>query len=282
MNNLVILEEKLTINKNIYYRFILDNINCFSKTSKYKNKRPVWFFKGTNNKAKNYIASKTNISKYIIDKYNFIPDLIECDIIVFPDNKIEDKIDSNALFFNNILSTSASVIENTMNLSKRNEDKELFFDTLVKENTEQSKNILSNNIFFGVNTKEKKDTTPKHIKVKQDIIITDELIKLKCIGNNEYISVSFESKVNKNIRYPFRKRRYVYIFIGEPNIGKSYIGNSLGLSIFETDNNPILPNYIEEDIVIIGKNRIFDIDLDIIPRFKGNCHFTYVEFNYIS
>jgi GTPase SAR1 family protein len=93
--------------------------------------------------------------------------------------------------------------------------------------------------------------------------------------------VSFESKMSNNINYPFWKNRYIYIFLGLPNTGKTYISNSLGLNVFKTDNYSNLPNYIEEDIVIIGKNKIYDIDIDIIPRFRGNCYFTFVEFDFI-
>ena len=199
-NDLAELESLLLTNKDNYYRLILNNIDLFTKTTKFKDKRPVWFFKGSNYKGKNYIADKTTISKYIIDEYNFIPDLIECDIIVCPDK----------------------------------------------------------------------------------YIIPDSIIKSKCIGNNEYISVLFEKKINDKIKYPFRKKRHIYIFIGNSNIGKTYIANSLGLKVFETDHYPKLPDYIEEDIVIFGKIYVYDIDLDIIPRFKGNCHFTFVEFNLIS
>jgi hypothetical protein len=198
-NDIFNLELYLSLHKDDYYNFILDNINTFSRTIKYKSNRPVWFFKGTNYIAKNYIARLTNISKYIVDRYNFIPDLIECDIIVFPDK------------------------------------------------------------YF----------------------IDEQLLKTRCIGNNEYISVSFESKMSNNINYPFWKNRYIYIFLGLPNTGKTYISNSLGLNVFKTDNYSNLPNYIEEDIVIIGKNKIYDIDIDIIPRFRGNCYFTFVEFDFI-
>ena len=198
--NLSDLESLLLENKDNYYRLILNNINLLSKTKKFKDKRPVWFFKGSNLKGKNYIADKTNISKYVIDKYNFIPDLIECDIIVFPDK----------------------------------------------------------------------------------YVIPDYIIQNKCIGNNEYISVEFETKINSKIKYPFRKKRHVYIFIGNPNIGKTYVANSLGLSVFETDHYQTLPDYIVEDIVILGKVYLYDIDLDIIPRFKGNCYFTFVEFRLIN
>lgn len=190
----------ILVNKDLYYRYLLNNIDVFSKTMKYKEKRPVWFFKGSNSKAKNYIADKTNISKFYIDKYNFIPDLIECDIIVFPDN----------------------------------------------------------------------------------YVVPDNTFTNRCIGNNEYISVSFETKMNNNIKYMFRNKRYIYIFIGEPNIGKKYIANSLGLEIFETDKYTVLPERIEENIIIMGKTKVYDIDLDIIPRFRGDCRFIYVEFNYIN
>jgi serine O-acetyltransferase len=77
------------------------------------------------------------------------------------------------------------------------------------------------------------------------------------------------------------------IVIGETSkIGKRvkiYQGVTLGAlsvskEVAKTKRHPT----IEDDVVIIGKNRLYDIDLDIIPRFKGNCYFTYVEFNYIK
>ena len=53
------------------------------------------------------------------------------------------------------------------------------------------------------------------------------------------------------------------------------------MEIFETDDYTDLPKYIDQSIIILGKNKTYDIDIDIIPRCKGNCYFTYIEFNYI-
>jgi hypothetical protein len=74
------------------------------------------------------------------------------------------------------------------------------------------------------------------------------------------------------------KKRYIYIFTGQSNIGKSFIANSIKLNILEADIYDKLPDLIEDDIVILG-NKKYDIHQDIIPRFIGLCYFILVEFS---
>jgi hypothetical protein len=186
---------------NIIYEFIniyIFKYNSFTKTVKYKDKRPIWFFGGSCNKAKKYISSKTNISKFNLDEHNFLPTLIECDIIVMDNNEI-----------------------------------------------------------YNIND-----------------------IKKRCIGHNEFIKVNFEEKITPiSHRYIFYKKKYVYIFIGTSNLGKSYIANSLeGLSIYEIDSNINLPDKLDANIIIIGGKNNIDIN-DIISKYYGNYTFFYVDFN---
>lgn len=192
------IDTNIDINK-IVYEFIHTYIlkcNIFTKTIKYKDKRPIWLFGGSCAKAKKYISSKTNISKFYLDEYNFLPTLIECDIIVLDDNE-------------------------TYNIDN---------------------------------------------------------IKKRCIGHNEFIKVNFYEKITSiSPRYFFYKKKYVYIFIGTSNLGKSYIANSLNeLSIYEIDSNINLPDELYSNIIIIGDSNI-DIN-DVISKYYGNYRFFYVEF----
>ena len=62
---------------------LLENsLRLFKKTSFYKEKRPVWIFVGSSKYGKKLISDNTNISLFNLKKHNFLPDLIECDIIV--------------------------------------------------------------------------------------------------------------------------------------------------------------------------------------------------------
>lgn len=197
-------ENNELINMNIeeYIKSCYDlmlNDKLFKKTIRYKDKRPVWFIGGSSKNGKKYISKKLNLSKFMLNKHDFLPDLIECDIIVLSENNrypIED-------------------------------------------------------------------------------------IKKRCIGNNEYIYIDIEEKISSYPRLFFSRCRYIYIFIGESNIGKTHISQNLeGVDIYETDSSPILPDKMISNIIILGKRYIFDID-DIISRYNKNCIFIYVEFSKI-
>jgi hypothetical protein len=61
----------------------------FKKTKRHKDKRLVWFYVGPSN-SKEYILENTDMSCFDLVKHNFLPDLIECDIII-----TEEEIKSN-------------------------------------------------------------------------------------------------------------------------------------------------------------------------------------------
>jgi hypothetical protein len=180
------------------YDLIL-NHNLFKKTLRHKDKRPVWFFGGSSKNGKKYITSRLNLSKFLLNKHNFLPDLIECDVIVLGENnkyQLED-------------------------------------------------------------------------------------IKKRCIGENEYIYINIEEKVSSYARLLFSRCKYIYIFIGESNIGKTYISQHIeNVDIYETDSSSILPTKLTQNIIILGQRYIFDID-DIISKYNKNCVFIYVEFQKI-
>lgn len=183
-----------------FIKIILLKLHSFKKTIRYKDKRPIWLFGGSSKNAKRFISSKTNISKFDLYEHNFLPDLIECDIIILNDNKYDI-------------------------------------------------NSVNN-------------------------------IKKKCIGNNEFIYVNFEEIYYSNSPlYIFRKKQYVYIFIGDTNLGKSYIAHSLqNLTVYETDENNSLPDFLDHNIVIINKSTQIDIE-DIMSRYNGKNTFFLVEFS---
>lgn len=198
------IEENENFNKQITFiqnllNQLLLNLHFFKKTIRHKDKRPVWFFQGSSKQAKKFISSNTNISKFLLNKHKFLPDLIECDIIVLSEN-------------------------NSYNF---------------------------------------------------------EDIKSRCIGDNEYILVNFEEKITSTNTFTFSKHKFVYLFIGDSNIGKSYIAHSIkNVDIYETDSSINLPNVLTETIIVIGNKYIFGID-DIVNRYTGNYTFIYVEFSKI-
>jgi hypothetical protein len=75
------------------------DINLFTETSRHKDKRPVWIFKGESNSGKSFIASHLNkLSVYETDSSNILPDIIKEDVIVlgnkykFAINDIKERI----------------------------------------------------------------------------------------------------------------------------------------------------------------------------------------------
>lgn len=75
--------------------------------------------------------------------------------------------------------------------------------------------------------------------------------------------------------------RLVHIFLGDSNLGKSYIAALTDKDLFETDSVRSiedLPDQLGQDIIVIG-NR-FDVCLgDIEPRLVGNPEVVIVEFS---
>lgn len=84
-------------------------------------------------------------------------------------------------------------------------------------------------------------------------------------------NISLNSRYFKNVEtIRNSNKRLVWIFYGRSGIGKSYLANYLSdiKSIYETDSSESLPNYIEDDIIVVGnkykyslediKERVFD------------------------
>ena len=63
------------------------------------------------------------------------------------------------------------------------------------------------------------------------------------------------------------KKVPVWIFMGESNLGKSFLAHQLNMSIFETDSYDVLPNLIESDIIVLGNKYRYTLQ-DILPRLK--------------
>lgn len=186
--------------------YLLENsLKLFKKTTFYKEKRPVWIFVGSSNYGKNIISHNTNISVFDLKKHNFLPDLIECDIIV----------------------------------------------------------------------------------MGEDNYYTIDDVKSRCIGGiekNEFIIVNFKKPID-NFQYNIFnnynnhiKYNYVLIFIGNHNIGKSYIANSImSYNVYEVDEK--LPPIINDSTKIIVTNTIFNHSInDITSRINKNRRIIYVNF----
>jgi len=58
------------------------DLTKFEKTVRYKEKRPVWLFKGPSNMGKSFIAEHCSLKSYETDMSDKLPDEIDADIIV--------------------------------------------------------------------------------------------------------------------------------------------------------------------------------------------------------
>lgn len=77
-----------------------------------------------------------------------------------------------------------------------------------------------------------------------------------------------------------KEKRPVWIFIGESNIGKSYLSSLMSqkLTVYETDSNQTLPDVLTESIIVVGNKYKFDIS-DITKRIFGESEIIYVNFS---
>ena len=78
-----------------------------------------------------------------------------------------------------------------------------------------------------------------------------------------------------------KDKRPIWIFIGDSNVGKSYIASHLmDLSVYETDIEEELPEEIIADIIVLGNKYHFTIE-EVKERLVGDCEVYLVNFNII-
>jgi hypothetical protein len=125
--------------------------------------------------------------------------------------------------------------------------------------------------------------------------ITIQHIKNKCIGNNEYIYLDFNIICFKENHNNFLSKmcsylKYVYIFTGDKNLGKTHIANMFHKKkIYETYYSSKLPDKMNYDIVIINQDTNQDTANqyishkynDIISRYNKNTIFISVHFSMV-
>jgi len=72
--------------------------------------------------------------------------------------------------------------------------------------------------------------------------------------------------------------RTVWVFKGESALGKSYIAGKLeGLTVYETDSAPYLPDEIVQDVVVLGNKYDFNID-EVRGSLLGTPQVVIVDF----
>ena len=62
-------------------------------------------------------------------------------------------------------------------------------------------------------------------------------------------------------------KRPVFIFNGESALYKSTLANNTSYNVYETDKSKELPEYIDEDIIVIGKRFEFTIE-EVVKRIR--------------
>lgn len=103
-----------------------------------------------------------------------------------------------------------------------------------------------------------------------DVNIDCEAFVFSATGGDKYYPSGFYD-INYDV---FEKtpryvgNRIVYVFTGPSGIGKSFLASHLDrdeLNVLETDKNPVLPDIIYDDVVVVGNKYGHCID-DITPR----------------
>lgn len=113
--------------------------------------------------------------------------------------------------------------------------------------------------------------------------IDSEIIRFSSDGGDNYYPCGFVS-VNMELfkeTNRIKTKRPVWLFKGDSNIGKSYLGYKLNkddfIEVYETDSSEELPNNITEDIIVLGNKYNFNIE-DIDNRIFGEHELIMVDF----
>lgn len=113
--------------------------------------------------------------------------------------------------------------------------------------------------------------------------INNEVFSVDCDGGDYYypcggVSVNMELFKETNRKLD---KRPVWLFIGESNIGKSYLAHKLDfntMSIYETDSNEVLPDVIVENIIVKGNKYHFTTE-EIESKIFGEHELIIVNFS---
>ncbi|MBR3280785.1 MAG: hypothetical protein IKI57_02905 [Clostridia bacterium] len=96
--------------------------------------------------------------------------------------------------------------------------------------------------------------------------------------NENEVQIKFENLIPTN---RIKEKRPVWIFEGESALGKSYLSSMLAngsnCTKYETDQSPILPETITEDMIIVGRKYHFSLK-DIKERIYGEHEAIIVSF----
>lgn len=117
------------------------------------------------------------------------------------------------------------------------------------------------------------------LQIKYDI--NNTIFELSFVGLDKYYPRGYV-KLNmgwfcKTIR--FKSKRMVWIWKGPSCVGKSHLSQLIsGKTIYETDSNSFLPNFIHQDIIIIGNKYKFSEE-EIKERIVIDAEIHIVQFD---
>lgn len=122
--------------------------------------------------------------------------------------------------------------------------------------------------------------------ISEDMDLENDIFKLYDCGDYYYPCAGFE--FNMDLFKPTNRRlvnRPVWLFIGESNIGKSYLASIIAeneyKTVYETDSNEQLPNEIIADVIVKGNKYDFSIE-DIKDSIFGEYELIIVNFDKYS
>jgi hypothetical protein len=98
-------------------------------------------------------------------------------------------------------------------------------------------------------------------------------------GDSYYPSGGYHVNESLFIKTPRAKtKRPVWLFVGDSNLGKSYIASHTDFSVYETDSDPTLPDQILTDIIVLGKKYDFTIE-EVKEKIFGEFELCVVNFS---
>ena len=114
---------------------------------------------------------------------------------------------------------------------------------------------------------------------KEYMDINNEVFSVSYDGGDEYYPSGYYHINMELFRATKRhkRRRPVWIFMGESNSGKSFIASKTGLNVYETDKSETLPDVITQDIIVLGNKHKFTVE-DIKKRLFGEYELCVVNF----
>ena len=117
----------------------------------------------------------------------------------------------------------------------------------------------------------------------EDDCISNIFFRVSSDGGDCYYPHGYV-EVNMDMFIPTGREKFkrpVWIFEGDSNLGKSYLAHLTDKTVYETDSSEKLPNYIVDDIVVIGNKYKFDEE-EIISRLFGEVEVIKVAFKLLK